>query len=172
MLIMTLVFISYGFFVIPSHDRLILLTATPLAKRLSRVTAAVANAPPNPPLLRALPPCRTPPKEISRTVKWDRMLVPRSRDQGGNIQEWGVKHSKERKLGERVYKGIPDRWRNAAWELLVSRRSKSGRKDYQALVEEYHEALDKPSTYDIQIDLDVPRTITGHIMFRTRYGHG
>ena len=100
------------------------------------------------------------------------MLVPALRDQGGNVQLWGIKPTKEKKLAERVYKGIPDRWRNAAWEVLVSRRSKSGKKEYDALVEEYHEALDKPSTYDVQIDLDVPRTITGHIMFKTRYGQG
>ncbi|KAJ8582116.1 hypothetical protein M405DRAFT_831221 [Rhizopogon salebrosus TDB-379] len=36
----------------------------------------------------------------------------------------------------------------------------------------YHENPEKPSSYDIQIDLDVPRTISGHIMLRTRYGLG
>jgi hypothetical protein len=36
----------------------------------------------------------------------------------------------------------------------------------------YHENLEKPSSYDIQIDLDAPRTISGHIMFCTRYGLG
>lgn len=40
------------------------------------------------------------------------------------------------------------------------------------LEREYRDALDRPSSYDIQIDLDVPRTISGHIMFRTRYGAG
>ncbi|KAJ3474710.1 hypothetical protein NLI96_g12302 [Meripilus lineatus] len=162
----------YGFFVIPSHDRLILLPGAPLAKSLSRITTASTNAPTNPPLLRSQPPSRPPIKELSRTEKWSRMLEPVVRDQGGNIQEWGIKPTKERKLAERVYKGIPDRWRNAAWEVLVSRRSKSGKREYDALVREYHEALDKPSTYDVQIDLDVPRTITGHIMFKTRYGQG
>jgi len=43
---------------------------------------------------------------------------------------------------------------------------------YERLVREYYEGLDKPSSYDVQIDLDVPRTISGHIMFRTRYGAG
>ncbi len=33
-------------------------------------------------------------------------------------------------------------------------------------------ALDAASTYDVQIDLDVPRTISGHVLFHTRYGHG
>lgn len=34
------------------------------------------------------------------------------------------------------------------------------------------DTLEKPSSHDIQIDLDVPRTISGHVMFRTRYGLG
>lgn len=38
--------------------------------------------------------------------------------------------------------------------------------------DKYQELIDKPSDYDIQIDLDVPRTISGHVMFRTRYGLG
>lgn len=29
-----------------------------------------------------------------------------------------------------------------------------------------------PSTHDVQIDLDVPRTISGHTLFVTRYGAG
>jgi hypothetical protein len=33
-------------------------------------------------------------------------------------------------------------------------------------------AMDLPSTFDVQIDLDVPRTISGHVMFHTRYGQG
>lgn len=47
-----------------------------------------------------------------------------------------------------------------------------GVREVKVLEKEYRECLDQPSTYDIQIDLDVPRTISGHIMFRTRYGAG
>jgi len=100
------------------------------------------------------------------------MLEPRVRDEGCNIEAWGVKASKEQKLRERTYKGIPDRWRRAAWDLLMSRFSRTGKLEMQRLGEEYRDALEKPSTYDVQIDLDVPRTISGHIMFRTRYGSG
>jgi len=100
------------------------------------------------------------------------MLEPRSRDEGGNIDAWGIKSSKEQKLRERTYKGIPDRWRSAAWDLLMRRFSGTGKQELLQFEEEYRDALDKPSTYDIQIDLDVPRTISGHIMFRTRYGSG
>jgi hypothetical protein len=34
----------------------------------------------------------------------------------------------------------------------------------------YREALETHSPYDIQIDLDVPRIINGHVLFRTRHG--
>jgi hypothetical protein len=100
------------------------------------------------------------------------MLEPRVRDVGGNIQAWGVKASKENKLRERTFKGIPDRWRSAVWDLLMRGYSRTGQREINKLGDEYREAMEKPSTYDIQIDLDVPRTISGHIMFRTRYGSG
>ncbi|KAF7971507.1 hypothetical protein HWV62_10232 [Athelia sp. TMB] len=162
----------YGFFTIPSHDRLILLTSSPLSKRLSRVPSGPKTAPTAATSLLSLPAVSHPPKETSRIAKWGRMLEPRHRDEGGNIESWGIKASKESKLRERVYKGIPDRWRAAAWELLMSRFSGLSKQEMVALGAQYRETLDKPSTYDIQIDLDVPRTISGHIMFRTRYGSG
>lgn len=99
------------------------------------------------------------------------MLVPERRDVGSNIQSWTVRPSKAHKLRERTYKGIPDRWRSAAWEFSISRATQGGHEVAQ-LEAAYEEELDKPSTYDIQIDLDVPRTISGHVMFRTRYGTG
>lgn len=33
-------------------------------------------------------------------------------------------------------------------------------------------SIDLPSSFDVQIDLDVPRTISGHTLFVTRYGAG
>jgi USP6 N-terminal-like protein len=100
------------------------------------------------------------------------MLKPLLRDQGANVSAWTIRPGKERKLRSRIYKGIPDSWRSAAWDLLMSRYSNIGVREMGLLSAEYRDALDKPSTYDIQIDLDVPRTISGHIMFRTRYGAG
>ena len=100
------------------------------------------------------------------------MLEPTTRDSGGNILLWGVKASKRRKLRERVYKGIPDCWRSAAWELMINEMSGAGQAELDKLSQEYEDHLQQPSTYDIQIDLDVPRTISGHVMFRTRYGQG
>jgi USP6 N-terminal-like protein len=78
----------------------------------------------------------------------------------------------ESKLRERTYKGIPDCWRNAAWDVLMAGYSRLGPGQMETLYREYRDGLEKPSTYDIQIDLDVPRTISGHIQFKTRYGQG
>lgn len=163
---------SYGFFLVPSHDRLILLPLAPLAKRLSPVTAGQASASTTPITVKSLPRVRCPQKEPSRIFKWTRMLRPILRDQGANVAAWGIRPKKEPKLRPRIYKGIPDSWRSAAWELLMSRYSNLGAREMGLLSAEYQDALDKPSTYDIQIDLDVPRTIGGHIMFKTRYGAG
>lgn len=50
--------------------------------------------------------------------------------------------------------------------------AKSGYGEVVRLGERYRLDIEKPSSYDIQIDLDVPRTISGHVLFRTRYGLG
>ena len=135
---------------------------------MSSATAAPATAP----LLRAPPPSAAPVKERERTAKWGRMLIAESRDQGGNVELWGIRLGKEPKLRERTFKGIPDCWRSAAWEALMNRFTRTGARELRQLAEEYRQALDQPSSYDVQIDLDVPRTISGHISFRTRYGQG
>jgi hypothetical protein len=100
------------------------------------------------------------------------MLEPTVRDPGGNVLQWGVRTSKRGKFRERVYKGIPDCWRSAAWEMMINGMSGAGLVEVERLSREYEDHLQQPSTYDIQIDLDVPRTIGGHVMFRTRYGQG
>lgn len=43
----------------------------------------------------------------------------RKRDQGGNTVEWGWKGDTKAKMVKRVYKGIPDRWRMAAWWTMA-----------------------------------------------------
>ncbi|OBZ79236.1 hypothetical protein A0H81_01396 [Grifola frondosa] len=162
----------YGFYSIPSHDRLILMPAAPLQKPLTRIATAGPSGPASPPPLPRQPQSPPPVKESLRTEKWGRMLEAQSRDPGGNVDSWGIRPAKEHKLHRRVFKGIPDCWRTAAWEVLMNRFSKTGRSEMRKLAQEYREALDRPSTYDVQIDLDVPRTISGHVMFRTRYGQG
>ncbi|KAG1781812.1 hypothetical protein EV702DRAFT_1073596, partial [Suillus placidus] len=146
----------YGFFNVPSHDRLVLLPSGPLHKRLTSVRAGSKSAPSHAVSVSSLPAASSPRKEQMRIAKWDRMLEIISRDGGGNVESW---------LRQRVYKGIPDRWRRAAWEVLMNRFSKSGRMAIEELGNHYLQDLEKPSSYDIQIDLDVPRTISGHVCF-------
>ncbi|KAJ7610869.1 rab-GTPase-TBC domain-containing protein [Roridomyces roridus] len=162
----------YGFFSTPSHDRLVQLPSTPLVKRLSITRAGPSSEKPTTRSLDAVPPAPVLLKETSRIEKWTRMMQPLSRDQGGNVESWRVKASKQAKLRLRTYKGIPDRWRPAAWDMLMTAFARTSPAVMAQLSQQYRQSLEKPSTYDIQIDLDVPRTISGHIMFRTRYGAG
>jgi len=48
-----------------------------------------------------------------------KMMSVKRRDQGGNTVEWGWKGEMKAKVGKRVYKGVPDRWRMAAWWTMA-----------------------------------------------------
>ncbi|EIW67373.1 hypothetical protein TREMEDRAFT_13152, partial [Tremella mesenterica DSM 1558] len=125
-------------------------------------------------------------KEQERVEKWMKMMIVKRRE-GGNAVEWGwrgeaetkVRLLTDHKLLTRVYKGIPDRWRMAAWWTLsedtVRSQEQQGQKKHKSIEElsnDYLTRLDLPSSHDVQIDLDVPRTISGHTLFVTRYGSG
>ncbi|GAA5934984.1 uncharacterized protein JCM15063_003120 [Sporobolomyces koalae] len=131
--------------------------------------------------------------ETKRIAKWSEMLAVGRRDPGGNAQDWTVSSSswwngripggggggekgKYRRFQRRVFKGIPDRWRRAVWGLLMEKMTQevgSNRApSLDQLKREYQHFLELPSAQDVQIDLDVPRTISGHVLFHTRYGQG
>ncbi|KAK4699309.1 hypothetical protein P7C70_g6952, partial [Phenoliferia sp. Uapishka_3] len=139
--------------------------------------------------------------ETKRIDKWGEMLEVGKKDRGGNTQEWSLKRGwwdgrgkageatgKYRKFQRRVFKGIPDRWRRAVWGLMMEKMAeevagKGKVQSLEALQDEYRNAelshhsrhqafLSTPSSEDVQIDLDVPRTISGHVLFHTRYGQG
>lgn len=78
------------------------------------------------------------------------------------------------KLIERTWKGIPDRWRSSAWYSFLSSSAKSANCEVteQELFAKFHALQEFSSPDDVQIDLDVPRTINRHIMFRKRYRGG
>ncbi|KAK4244422.1 hypothetical protein C7999DRAFT_17325 [Corynascus novoguineensis] len=85
------------------------------------------------------------------------------------------------KLIDRVWKGIPDCWRSAAWWAFLSTSaashdhnysSKTPRETEDYLIGEFRRLQAVASPDDVQIDLDVPRTVNGHIMFRRRYRGG
>ncbi|KAK0560017.1 hypothetical protein OC844_004021 [Tilletia horrida] len=127
-------------------------------------------------------------RERIRIDKWARMLTVSKRDNGGNAMLYTFRNKagisstagtgKSKKLRRRCYKGIPDRWRSAAWLALLERRASEptvfgGQQPaFSELVARYDRLLGQPSPYDVQIDLDVPRTMSGHVLFHTRYGQG
>ncbi|KAF9922521.1 hypothetical protein FBU30_007342 [Linnemannia zychae] len=104
-------------------------------------------------------------KEQERSLKWARM----AKRYTSNANEVEYSFSDHPKFVSRVYKGIPDCWRAAAWSYLISKRSAGFEPNIRQI---YHEMLEISSPEEEQIDLDIPRTMHGHIMFRTRYGPG
>ena len=112
-------------------------------------------------------------KETQREQKWQKMarVVSKGPRGGGMVFDFNT-HSP--KLIERTWKGIPDRWRATAWHAFLSASSEK-RKDSLSdddLIDAYNRYLTQSSPDDVQIDIDVPRTISSHIMFRRRYRGG
>ena len=112
-------------------------------------------------------------KEWAREEKWRKMakVVKRNADGGGMVFEFDVK---DPKLVQRTWKGIPDRWRATAWHAFLSSsvKKRHGSPSDEELVRNFNELLHQGSPDDVQIDIDVPRTINSHIMFRRRYRGG
>ena len=81
------------------------------------------------------------------------------------------------KLISRVWKGIPDCWRSAAWYAFLAASAAQHpqhhlRETDAYLTAEFRRLQAVASPDDVQIDLDVPRTVNGHVMFRRRYRGG
>ncbi|KAJ5916245.1 hypothetical protein N7504_000260 [Penicillium tannophilum] len=112
-------------------------------------------------------------KEWEREDKWTKMAKPikKNRDGGGMKFEFDTHSSK---LIERTWKGIPDRWRASAWSSFLEASAKRHKDSpsEEELVNAFRESQYVSSPDDVQIDIDVPRTITSHIMFRRRYRGG
>lgn len=113
-------------------------------------------------------------KEWERTEKWRRMAKVTKPDKEGHgmIFEFDTKNPK---LVERTWKGIPDRWRGAAWYSFLATSARNSTKQLaseEELMAKFRSLQYQPSSDDVQIDLDVPRTISQHIMFRKRYRGG
>ncbi|KAK3844046.1 MAG: rab-GTPase-TBC domain-containing protein [Linnemannia gamsii] len=104
-------------------------------------------------------------KEQERSLKWARM----AKQYTSEANEIEYSFSDHPKFVSRVYKGIPDCWRAAAWSHLITKRAG----DFDPNIRQiYHGMLEISSPEEEQIDLDIPRTMHGHIMFRTRFGPG
>ena len=112
-------------------------------------------------------------KEWEREEKWRKMakLVKSDKLGGGMVFDFDTK---DPKLVQRTWKGVPDRWRATAWHAFLSASAKKakGSASDEQLIASFNELIDQSSPDDVQIDIDVPRTINSHIMFRRRYRGG
>jgi hypothetical protein len=112
-------------------------------------------------------------KEWEREEKWRKMakVVTKGARSGGMIFEFDTK---DPKLVSRTWKGIPDRWRSTAWYAFLAASAKNDKDSPtdEDLIESFYELQEENSADDMQIDVDVPRTIGGHVMFRRRYRGG
>jgi hypothetical protein len=112
-------------------------------------------------------------REVLREEKWRKMarLMPEGLRGGGMNFEFDVT---DPKLVARTWKGVPDKWRATAWHAFLSASAKrrGGCQSDEELIEIFHELQEESSADDVQIDVDVPRTISMHIMFRRRYRGG
>ena len=112
-------------------------------------------------------------REWERAEKWRKMATVVKSGKNGEGMEFQF-DVKNIKLIERTWKGIPDIWRAAAWHSFLSTSAKkrgSCATDEQ-IVDDFHILQNQSSADDVQIDIDVPRTINSHIMFRRRYRGG
>ncbi|CAD6571418.1 MAG: hypothetical protein ASARMPRED_004497 [Alectoria sarmentosa] len=111
-------------------------------------------------------------RECEREDKWRKMAkIVRNKNGGGMVFEFDTKSPK---VIERTWKGIPDRWRATAWHAFLTASAKK-RRDSPSddeLIAVFKKLLTQGSPDDVQIDIDVPRTINSHIMFRRRYRGG
>lgn len=114
-------------------------------------------------------------REWGREEKWQKMARPvreRSNSKGGGMQF--DFDTSDPKLVNRTWKGIPDRWRATAWHcfLSTSARRRGKHTSDEELTAQFHKLQEESCADDVQIDVDVPRTISMHIMFRRRYRGG
>ncbi|BFZ55026.1 hypothetical protein PYCC9005_002064 [Savitreella phatthalungensis] len=137
-------------------------------------------------------------KEASRALKWRDMAVPIYLAAPKGCSTMLFDFHITSKLVSRTYKGIPDCWRAAAWRAFLRHsaiaRGRSPRES--ALCVSYRELLSRtPFRTSIdgspaddtlrppriagldedvsrQIELDVPRTIGDHVLFRRRHRGG
>jgi hypothetical protein len=114
-------------------------------------------------------------REWAREDKWRHMakaVQRRNEGKGGGMHfEFDTT---DPKLIERAWKGIPDRWRATAWHSFLSEsaRKRNSSTTDEELIGQFHKLQEMSCADDVQIDVDVPRTVQLHIMFRRRYRGG
>lgn len=123
-------------------------------------------------------------RERRREEKWQKMARPLNNPSNSTSTIGGgmtfTFDTTSPRVIERTWKGIPDRWRATAWHAFLSASAQRQQHhhhtpplaDDASLKTSFHTLLQRASPDDFQIDLDVPRTINSHIMFRRRYRGG
>ena len=113
-------------------------------------------------------------REWKREEKWRKMATVResSGSKGGGMVFHFDTH--DPLVVKRTWKGIPDRWRATAWHsfLSASARARGGCESDAALTAQFHALQADNCADDMQIDVDVPRSVSTHVMFRRRYRGG
>jgi len=114
-------------------------------------------------------------RERIREEKWRKMAVSVVFQKGLHGETKFRFNISDPKIIRRVWKGIPDKWRATAWHSFLSQSAENRGVLYasdETLTEEFFEFQDQNCADDAQIDVDVPRTIGSHVMFRKRYRGG
>lgn len=80
-------------------------------------------------------------KEDVRSRKWKAMAIPQTKSESGKGRgiEWTF-HTKDHRLIKRVWKGIPDCWRGAAWHAFMTASAKTrgvGQSDAELVTKYY-----------------------------------
>jgi ecotropic viral integration site 5 protein len=101
-------------------------------------------------------------REAESERKWQRMLT----HPGG----WHAYASTHReKVKRRIRKGIPDRFRGLAWQLLAGSKDLAAQHDKDMFHKLVHSTESK---MELAIEKDIYRTFPYHIFYRDRYGMG
>ncbi|KAF2763938.1 hypothetical protein EJ03DRAFT_332297 [Teratosphaeria nubilosa] len=114
-------------------------------------------------------------REWTREQKWQKMArssrAPNNEWGKGMVFEFDVNNPT---LVSRTWKGIPDSWRSTAWHSFLTTSAKRRGKYIpdDELRQKYAELQRENCADDLQIDVDVPRTINMHVMFNKRYRGG
>lgn len=112
-------------------------------------------------------------REVLREEKWRKMAIVSSRGRHGEGMTFDF-DTRSDLVVKRTWKGIPDSWRASAWYsfLLASAKRRGRYVTDLELIDSFRAYQEENCADDVQIDIDVPRTIISHVMFRDRYKGG
>ncbi|KAK2677149.1 Rab-GTPase-TBC domain [Fusarium oxysporum f. sp. vasinfectum] len=113
-------------------------------------------------------------QDIVDEIQAEKLTEVMKRKEWERSEKWRKMAKVVRRGGEGHGKEYPTDGGGAAWWsfMATSAREHEGSPSEERIVAEFHRLQRRSSPDDVQIDLDVPRTISRHIMFRRRYRGG